>query len=176
MKKAAARQASPAPEKGGKRRKILVGVVLVVLLAMISQCGGGGRAPDDSPTVPSVPTAVATAAAAAEAVPTAAPDTAGTVVNQMQCDSKVLTSDEMVGNAAVPLWAGDNYSSVAGCQYNGWTAVVVVEYASEGEALQAVARAQESEGWKNRVTVDGRFARGASGADWSAVDFPEITQ
>lgn len=144
--------------------KVLAGGI--VMLALMTGC-----------SAPDAQEASSSAAASQEVSKPAQatkPDTAGSVVERMECDDKTLTKADLDADALTPAWA-EAAKSVAACQ-QGVTQAVVAEFATKDEALQAVAQAQKSDGWRNRVTIDGRFARGASGNEWASVKFPDIAQ
>lgn len=178
------------PEKKKKLSKAKIGgglLALLVLGSCLAQGADGDKKADPAPATTTA-SAAAPAATSAPAATTAAPtsaapattvaakaDTAASLVERMDCTDKVLSQAKLDADALTPRWVGQA-KSVAACTKGGFTQVVVAEYASKDEALQAVARAQDITGWHNRVTVDGRFARGASGNEWSSVDFPKAQQ
>lgn len=171
------------PKKPWYKNWKVWGIIVAALLVigMIDSALGGGKKADTPAT-----TAPATQAAApaSKAPKSKAPetkkaetpsDTAASIMERIDCDKKVMSKDKLDADALTPRWAA-SAKTVAGCTYKDWTQIVVAEFASNDDALKAVAVAQEAEGWKARVTVDGRFARGASGKDWSAVKFPKAQQ
>lgn len=141
---------------------------------------GGAASPSPAPPTMAISPTTIDSPSTATPSPTQAPeteaaDTAASVVERMECDAKLLSRADMDAQLTAPSWLGDTVSA-ASCQYKDWTAIVVAEYETPEAALQAIARAQDSQGWHNRVTAHGRFVRGASGADEGEVDFPKINQ
>lgn len=179
MKKEATAPASaPAPKPKRGKAKVIGGFLAVLVVGSCMAKMGGDEEEAAAP---------ATTASSAATVPSAASsaetshatevkaDTAASLIDRMDCTDKILSKDKLDADALTPNWV-TTAKSVAACSKNDFTQIVVAEYATNDEALQAVARAQKSDGWHNRVTVDRRFARGASGNDWSSVDFPKANQ